>query len=217
MHQPESVAASIQFALRPAASHHPVRCSLHSDDLESGWLMPGLWPKCQYSSWKGCSRLPRKDTKPVASADLQERVQGQLHRGGVAPRVGHQSGLFNLVPVDLSQPIYCLLLQLLGLVLPTVPASTGSNRPEMTTVADTMRSATAAAGIGRQHSATFTCCLSASATPCWMSRHGVRNLRGDYGCPSVRAVACWAGSCLSRSPQHCLSALASGAFGMMTQ
>ena len=98
----------------------------------------------------------------MGSADLQKRVQGQLHRCGVAPRVGHQSSPFDLVPVDLSQPIYCLLLQLLGLVLPTVPASTGSNRPKMTTVAGTMGSTMAPAGAwpGSTH-ATFTLCLPA--------------------------------------------------------
>ncbi len=54
---------------------------------------------------------------------LEQRAQRQLHGGGVAAGVGHQARPLYLLPVQLCQAVYRLLLQLGRPVLPSIPAS----------------------------------------------------------------------------------------------
>ena len=55
------------------------------------------------------------------ASHLQQGVEGYLDGSGVATRVGHQSGGFHLLAVNLRQSIDCLFLQLWSLVFATVP------------------------------------------------------------------------------------------------
>ena len=57
----------------------------------------------------------------IDHAFFYKRISRQNGAGRIAARVGHQSGLFHILPVDLAQPVHRLIYVLRRSVLDPVP------------------------------------------------------------------------------------------------
>lgn len=99
------------------------------------WLMPATLVYPSLVCALACLPSPKCPTNPPAPTRLgvndnvilqdelvlQQGVEGQLHAGGVAARVGHQACGLDLVTVQLCEAIHSFFLQLRCCMLTTIP------------------------------------------------------------------------------------------------